>query len=47
MKKFLGILLVTTIFIATAAFAVMFYDDSNPNPSGCKTCIYKSIIDRE
>lgn len=43
MKRILMIALVTVLIGSAAALALLTYDDDNPNPSGCKTCVYKAV----
>jgi hypothetical protein len=43
MKKVFAVLLVTALFASASALALVLYDDDNPNPSGCKTCVYKAV----
>ncbi len=47
MKGILPILLVFALFASISAAALFLYDDSNPAPKGCKTCVYKAVMDRD
>jgi hypothetical protein len=47
MKGILPILLVFALFASLSAAALFLYDDTSPAPNGCKTCVYKAIIERE
>ena len=44
MKRIFTVALVTVLIASTAALAIVFYDDTNPNPSGCKACVYKAVL---
>lgn len=46
MKGILPILLVFTLFASLSAVALVLYDDTNPAPKGCKTCVYKAVIEK-
>lgn len=46
MKDIVVILLVFALFASLTALALVFYDDSNPAPKGCKTCVYKAVIEK-
>jgi len=46
MKSILPILLVFTLFASASALALALYDDTSPAPKGCKTCVYKAVIDK-
>jgi hypothetical protein len=46
MKGIVPILLVFALFGSLSALAVTFYDDSSPAPKGCKTCVYKAVIEK-
>lgn len=46
MKSILPILLVFTLFTSLSAVALVLYDDTSPAPKGCKTCVYKAVIDK-
>jgi len=46
MKKAMAILLVTVLFTSVSALALVSYDDTSPAPKGCKTCVYKAVIEK-
>jgi hypothetical protein len=46
MKGIVPILLVFVLFISLSAVALVLYDDTSPAPKGCKTCVYKAVIDK-
>jgi hypothetical protein len=45
MKRILSILLVFALFSSLSAAALFLYDDASPAPKGCKTCVYKAVIE--
>lgn len=45
MKGIVPILLVFALFASLSAAALVLYDDTSPAPKGCKTCVYKAVID--
>lgn len=46
MKSILSIVLVFILFASFSALALVFYDDTSPAPKGCKTCVYKAVIEK-
>jgi hypothetical protein len=46
MKGIFPILLIFTLFASLSAAALFLYDDTSPAPKGCKTCVYKAVIDK-
>jgi len=47
MKRILSVVLVLTLFASFSALALVLYDDTSPAPKGCKTCVYKAVIDNK
>jgi len=43
MKKILMVALVTVLIGSATVLALLTYNDDNPNPTGCKTCVYKAV----
>ena len=44
MKRIFTVVLVTALIVSVSALMLVLYDDDNPNPSGCKTCVYKAVV---
>ncbi len=47
MKGILSVLIGFVLFASFSALALVLYDDTSPAPKGCKTCVYKAVIENE